>query len=479
MLNFGFVNRSGESIGKPAGSKFRTLIIANLNPSADPFRFDTPIVSIDRDNLDDVMRRLQPVLPFAAQNATSPATTLAFDSIESLHPDEIFRRSETCERYRRLQRQLRGSQPAAAIQEIRAWSEDLPPAAARSTTAALPNPVAPASSDAGDLTRETWFASVMAETAAREHDEADRWRRFVDELIRPLAIQTVDPDSSRYQAVVDRAIELEVRRVLQDPRVRQLESFWRGLEWLLRRVDTDGACELAVWNVPAEAFAYDLCQDDDLSKSALYRRLVRETVETPGGVGWDLICPLHGFSNSPASLLCLGRFAKIATAAGSAVAVGFSPAAPPESDVWRGEWLELTGCSAAPHLAALSPRFLLRSAYGRQGGRVEQFAFQEFDSDETAGVWGNPAWLAACAAAQQFETAGTFDPTAVCAFDRLATWTFDEDVILSGERLMHEGELAAWLALGLTPVVAYRNRDQVQIHGFQSIARTPWRGSWS
>ena len=477
MLNFGFLHRTDSRVEEAQRKKLRILVISNLPASSETQPLEGPIFSVDRDSLDEVVRALQPPLSFAAHSPTGPATTLAIDSLESLHPDEIYRRSETCERYRRLKRQLRGSESASAIQEIQGWSNIAAPPAP--TTRPVSSGATLERSVEQAVTRENWFESVVAETESREQAETERWRRFVDELIRPLAVRTIDPNLDHYQAAVDRAIELEVRRILHDPRFRQAEVVWRGLEWLLRRIDTDSACELGMWNVPADVLAYDLCQEDDLGTSACYRRLVRETVATPGGKRWDLICPLHGFSNASASLLCLGRFISIAAAAESAVAVGFAPTAPPHSAEWTVDWPELRALSAAPFLTALVPRFLLRPTYGRRGGRVEQFAFEEHGPGDAGGVWGNPAWLAACAWAQSYEHEQRFDPTNVVQFRNLPTWQGPDDIVLSGERLMHEGEIAEWLSLGLTPVVAYRDSDQVQIHGFQSVARTPWRGRWS
>ena len=65
--------------------------------------------------------------------------------------------------------------------------------------------------------------------------------------------------------------------------------------------------------MPLAAIAADVTSDSDLARSMLYRRLVEDTVNTPGGKPWGAVVLFGRFDATASDADLLGRLAKIAT----------------------------------------------------------------------------------------------------------------------------------------------------------------------
>ena len=70
-----------------------------------------------------------------------------------------------------------------------------------------------------------------------------------------------------------------MRTVLHHPDFQAVESAWRGLEWLLKRVSKGERVDIVLYDVSRAEFATDLCGSEDLSRSALYHLLIEKGAE--------------------------------------------------------------------------------------------------------------------------------------------------------------------------------------------------------
>ena len=122
----------------------------------------------------------------------------------------------------------------------------------------------------------------------------------------------------RWSPAVDRALSDAMRTVLHQSEFQNLEALWRGMDMLLRRVETGPSLQVLLVDVSAEEFAADLSSASDLSETGLYSMLVDKPSQDKNG-GVSLICGLYQFEPTPPHAELLGRMAKIAKQAECAV----------------------------------------------------------------------------------------------------------------------------------------------------------------
>ena len=144
------------------------------------------------------------------------------------------------------------------------------------------------------------------------------------------------------------------------------------------------------------------------SKTGLHRLLVEKTVGTPGAHPWAAFVVLGSFGPSPSDAEALGRLAKIASKAGTAVLAGAEPglvgcaslAETPDPDDWTEPtgagaeaWAALRRLPEARYVGLALPRLLLRLPYGKETNAVEAFDFEELSSPPSHEeyLWGSPA----------------------------------------------------------------------------------------
>ena len=60
-----------------------------------------------------------------------------------------------------------------------------------------------------------------------------------------------------------------MRRVLHHPDFQSAEATWRGVEFLVRRIETGAKMEIVLYDVSAEELAADLAATDALDKTGL------------------------------------------------------------------------------------------------------------------------------------------------------------------------------------------------------------------
>ena len=92
------------------------------------------------------------------------------------------------------------------------------------------------------------------------------------------------------------------------------ESLWRGMDLLLRRIETGPMLQVLLLDMSAEEFAADLSGVSDLSETGLYQLLVEKPSQEKAG-GVSLICGPYQFEPTPPHAELLGRMAKIAAQA--------------------------------------------------------------------------------------------------------------------------------------------------------------------
>lgn len=359
-------------------------------------------IAVEFDTLDAAMARLKVGLTLPlGQGGASVAIDLP--SLDALHPDALYAQLDVFSAVAKLRERLTNSSTfAAAAAEVRGGSQlsnqvkvSSLHAGERAKSAA---PAADASLD--DLSR--LLGKPIADLPKPQ--DPTGIDALVREVVSPFVLPATDPQQGALIAAVDAALSDLMRAVLHHPELQNIEALWRGVDFLLRRLETGPDLIVHLIDISAEEFAADLSRTDELSETGLYQLLVKRQAELADG-GYALILGTYELDTAAAHAELLGRAAQIAAQAQAPFVAGLSLDAAklfaqPDAALDQASalaWQGLRNLPAASYLALIAPRFMLRLPYGKRSDPIERFAFEEFDAAEGAAslLWGHPALLVA------------------------------------------------------------------------------------
>ncbi len=483
---------------------FRILLLGDFSGRGSRGIADAPglarrrPVAIDRDNVDEVFARLGVEVGLPVGEGGTRAN-VRFGELDELHPDHIVDQLAVFGELRVLRRRLLNADTfddAAATLAGWAGAET-----AAQTPAEPESPSAPEAPEPGVPMPDDLFDTIIAETTEQSPDEASRSGsdladRLIREIVGPYVVPAPVPRQGELVASVDTATGHQLRTILHDPDFQSVEGGWRALDLLVRRLETDARLKLYLIDVTRDELAADLAADE-LAKTGLYKLLVGQTIETPGGQPWAAVMGHFSFGGTAEDAALLGRIARIAARAGapflaaadSALVGCRSLAAAPDSDDWTdtlpaeaGEaWQALRGLPEATYLGLYLPRFLLRFPYGKRTDPVRSFDFEEITDDmddaarHAAYLWGNPAFAAICLVGQAFSEAGwDLRPGAPNQLEGMPLHVFtrdgDQELLPCAEILLTERGAERLLERGITPVWTVKDTDRIRVGPFRPLA---------
>ena len=461
-------------------------------------------VEVDRDNLNDVMGRMTPEIRLPLADSETDALTIRFTELDDFHPDRLYEQHEIFESIREIRRKLDNPRTfEEAATEIRSWTDS-----ESSTVQELPKePSAPAS-DAGE-TESIGILDRIIEGAqdrppeAPPSSDASEWSRFLRKIVQPHLVPDQDPRQMELADIVYAAAGEMMQIILHHPNFQALESGWRGLEFLVSRLETDARLKLYVLDLSKSELAADLNDTNDLRNTGIYKNLVEQTIGIAGGEPWAVIGGNYTFGQSREDAELLGRMAKIAAAAGAPFIADANPnllgcdslAQTPDPDDWRSTmdeyeqaaWQALQKLPEAAYLGLALPRFLLRLPYGADTDPLEQFEFEEMAErpEHEDYLWGNPCFACICLLGRYFSADGwNLQTGAGGDIDNLPLHVYreaDETCIKPcAEALLTERAAEIIMNAGFMPLLSFREQDRIRLARFQSLALPPTRlaGRW-
>lgn len=510
-LDFKLVDSMEEPSGKPEPeAPFRVLIMgdfsgrANRALSSGSLSRRNPIF-VDRDNFDEVMSRLgiEIHLPMGKK---APPLKLHFRELDDFHPDQLFDRLEPLKALRESRQKLADPRTfAEAAKElgltpqgkVSPEKQEEPLYSPRTSTPDLSG-VAP-----GSLLDQILEGKEGQPVTGPARDTSELGA-FVQEAVQPHIIPQDDPRQAEILASLDEAASGLVRALLHNSDFQALEAAWRGLRFLVSRVETDEHLKLYLLDVSKDEVAADLAAGKDLRTTGLHRLLVEETVETPGGELWGVLIGNFTFGPTRGDAELLGRIGKIARAAGTpflsaandALLGCDSLAQTPDPRQWKGRadvqgsraWNGLRKLPQASYLGLALPRFLLRLPYGVDTDPTERFEFEEMveGPNHEHYLWGNPAWACAYLIAEAFSRDGWgLRPGAIQDIGNLPLHVYKKGgeslITPCAEVLLTETAMEMILDKGLMPLLSFKNQDAIRMARFQSLSDppTPLRGRWT
>lgn len=420
--------------------------------------------AVEFDSLEDWLgqQELTLTLPIGARRG---GVQVPIADLESFHPDTLFRELDLFKKLNDLRKRLNNTasfdKAAAEVAKL-AGTKKKASRAGRGVRARGAAPAAGAKLDD--------FARLTGRTSAPEAGGS------IDALLRdvigPFVVPAAKPEKAGLLNTLDAAIADGMRAVLHQADFQATESLWRGVDFLLRRLETGPMLQVHLIDCSAEEFAADLSAGDDLTETGLYRLLVEQPSQSKDG-GYTYIAGLYDFEATPPHTELLGRMAKIANAAGAsfftAMAVdGLDNPKKPPHPLVADAFTALLGLPEARRLVLLGPRFLLRHPYGKRSDPISSFAFEEFTAaDGLAGMlWGHPALLALTVLAGQGGTPTVAD----LPFHHFIDADGDSTALPCTERFMSTTAVAALGRWGVGALVAHKGEPSVRLSGLAGIA---------
>lgn len=463
----------------PEERPLRFLMLSDLSGQAHEISgFSTRKVTID--NYDDLFASIAPSLPDPTEKHSGQAARLELTELEHLHPDYLVAKLPGLRELLDIGRALRD--PATEQSALSRLAELTGEQAERKESSTVE---APASEDEGDNLLER----LLGRPSSAE--PRDRAKEKVDALIKS-ALQSSSASQPSTQSTdaperVSRLLDERCRTVMQDPRFRTVERAWRGLHWLVSRLEDDEA-EVHVVDVAKASLMDHLgAAAQQLDTSALHRALV-DTQD-----GWDLIIGDYSFGLNPDDLMMIATLGALASRArapfvahGELSLVGCDPERNAIDEPWNWSpsddelgqlWSELRAHPASDWVGLAAPRFLLRYPYGAKTDPTERFEFEELPArpERERFLWGNPGLACALLMGQAHTRGGARWPQPAHAqIEDLPTPIYDDgtgDAIQPPlEYLLNERARATAAQRGLIVFAGGTNTNLIGADGLYPIS---------
>jgi type VI secretion system protein ImpC len=424
------------------------IVIAGDFAGASPERPSRPL-EVDRDNLEAVLARVRPLIELPLPGANGEPLSLRVTALDDFHPDRLYRRLPLFEAIR------------ATV-----TAEPEPPPAPAPAPAVPPKPAGGFLDDILASTEERFSAATEPPPAGNDWDQA--LHRIATSHAQPK--QT--PQQERRAADAQKASALVMRAILHSPQFRTLENAWRGLDLVVRRLETDS--DLRVFLL-------------DVSKSQLAARLSKA-----GDDDWSVVLADYRFGPGDADISILRNLAHAAAgvrvpviAAGHPRLLGCEGVAdlsdPAEwrdlPEATRNAWAALRRSADAAWIALALPRLLIRLPYGADSSPCEEFPFEEMGAtvihEDLA--WANPVFACAALLGQSWMDYGEAD--AAHDLDGMLSYSWREGGEARfqpvGEALLTDRAVEAILDRGLIPLMSSKYGNEVRVPRFQSVADPP------
>lgn len=229
-------------------------------------------------------------------------------------------------------------------------------------------------------------------------------------LVKSEVLDTIEEMIAR----LDEKLSAQMNEVLHAPEFQQLESAWRGLNYLVFNSETDATLKIRVLNVGKMELYRNLKNNYPGARwdqSPLFKAIYESEFGTLGGEPYGALVADYAFSHNAVDVQLLRDLSKIASASLAPLVTGADPNLL-GMDSWRdlmnprdigklmdtpdyAAWKGLRDSVDSRYVALCMPRVLSRMPYGAKTEPVEEFAFEE-DTDGNKGEkygWMNAAYV--------------------------------------------------------------------------------------
>lgn len=446
-------------------------------------------IAIDRDNFDEVIRRLKTSLELDL-NGDGNTLNIDFTELDDFHPDNLFRQVSLFGDLRDVRRRLLNADSFnEAARQVRTWFNVPQESAVNEETSTESAPI-----DSDNLLDQILSSPVEISSVKSRSVDNTNLGRFLSKIVSPFLVTVDENEQSKLVAAVDEATSDLMRTILHHPQFQALESAWRGLHFLVRRVETDVDLKIFIFDVSQTELTDNLKNISSLADSFLYRWLILETDEMLGGEPFAVVCGNYSFGVNVDDIAGLMRIAKLANASDVPFISHLRPemfgvksfAENADFSEWKFSnettegklWSTLRAQSDADFLGLSPMRFLARMPYGKSTDSAETFSFEEFTGkiEHEKYLWTNPSFACAFLLAQSYRQFGWDDMGERLHRDieGLPMHIYRENgetrIKPCAEVILTEGLAEKLLQQGVMPLLSYRDTDRVRLPRFQSVS---------
>ena len=240
---------------------------------------------------------------------------------------------------------------------------------------------------------------ILAETKLKPSDDAYNVARrgvtaFITELLAPgREIDRVDKSLvDAMIAELDARMSAQVNEILHQAAFQKLESAWRGLRFMIERVDFRENIRVELLNVTKGELLQDFENEPDLPNSGLYNIVYKREYGVYGGKPYGAICSNFEFGPGAEDMTLLRKCAAVAAMAHAPIITNASPEFfGPEKTFLKlpnlkdlkalfespqyARWQSFRETEDARYVGLCMPRFLLRLPYGENQNPGEGVQF--------------------------------------------------------------------------------------------------------
>lgn len=451
-------------------------------------------IFIDRDNFDDVIRKIRPRLNLAFDGDNN--LNLSFSELDDFHPDNIFRQISFFENLRDLRKKLKNHDTFnEAAREVRSWFSQ-----EEQTHDSQTEVVETIEAD-NLLDAILSGKSTDASAVKRKATSSGELSQFISDIIQPHIIHTDLKEQANLLMALDEVASDLMRKVLHHKDFLALEAAWRGLYFLVRRTDTDTDLKIYLLDISQSELSDNLKSVSRLSNSIYAQWIAGENLETFIGEPWAVVCGNYGFSPNIDDIATLMRISQISSASNTPFISHIRPdilgvsslsekSSPKDwiiledSKEWK-LWNTLRAAKESEYLGMAMPRFLARLPYGSDTDPTEVFSFEEFDGNHNHYVWSNPSFVCVYLLAKSFRRNGwQMADNIAREIEGLSMHIYKDDGETKtkpcAEITMTEVGLQRMISEGIMPLISFRDSDRLRVGSFQSISLSEerLRGRW-
>ena len=453
----------------------RIAVLGDFSAGAAAGRLETgddlarrKMIPVEFDSLENTLARLEVKLALPIGEG-GDGVEVEFSELDSFHPDSLYRELPMFKSLVDLRKRLNNTATfAKAAAEVQAMGGGGKRRASRSGRRRSKSGAPAADAKLSDFARLVGIAPAVRVDAPVD--------ALLKRILGPFVKAAPDPKREALVATVDSALSDAMRTVLHQAEFQNLEALWRGMDMLLRRVETGPSLQVLLVDMSAEEFAADLSGASDLSETGLYSMLVDKPSQDKAG-GVSLVLGLYQFEPTPPHAELLGRMAKIVKLAGapfvtSISADAFTDRRKPPHPLMAHALEALRKLPEASHLALLAPRFMLRHPYGKKSDPISSFSFEEFTPEEglRGMLWGHPALLAASVlAAPTGHTLSIGD----LPFHYVVDSDGDQVALPTTERLVNLAAAERLRRVGIDALMAHKGQPELRIAGLDAMNGDP------
>lgn len=491
-MNFGSAIDASKLVSPGSGNVMRIAVLGDFGgrSNAGALSIGDELAArkphrVDVDNLDDVIERFGINLSLTVSDVGG-AVNVKIGSMEDFHPDELVAQLPVFEKLANLRKKLQDSSSfaaaAKAVQSLLGQSaiDKHHSKAKKSFGTSIPNRRIDGFSDLINTPSTPVEATPMVD--------------LLKQVMGSHVVAAENPQQEQMLATVDEAISATMRNLLHHPDFQAMESLWRSVELLVRRLDLDQELQVVLYDVTAEELAADVCSSEKLEDTGLFRLLVEQPSMDAQQGELSVLVGSYVFDQSPPHADILGRIAKIASAAHAPFISSISNECLKKQSIEEihplvtQSWTTLRELSQSRYLMLTAPRFLLRWPYGKKTDPIDEFEFEEFTRKEGVSgmLWANSCFLAGLLLGETFSKQGrkAMELGSIMTLDDMPFYYYvdehgDQVALPCTDRLLSERMASFVVSQNFAPVLGIKGRPEVRLGSFKSLFGESLAGPWN